>query len=230
MNWILDLIVVAIVVLCAVLSARRGFVKTILSVASLILCVFIVSSFGNPLSEVIYDSCIEKPISSSIEKSIAENFGSSADINYDADDLLDTIPSSLRKQLDKYGFDEDKLHTVVSLKQNPAETAKAISADIVKPLVTPMLLIIVDIVLFTVSAVILRIVTKFICKLFKAPVLNKVNKLFGVVLGIVKGLVISAIVCTVITYIVTNKISGDFLIFTEKAIADSVLFAKLSMF
>lgn len=230
MSWILDLMIVAIIVVSAIVTAKRGFVKTVLNIAALIISLTLVTSYGGALSDAAFDLVVKKPVQSSVEKSINDNFGAIADNSYTADELTQKLPQFLQKQLSKYGFDSTKLNGIVALKKTSAETAEAITVDIVKPMVTPLLLVIVDTLLFACSFIILKIAVRFICTLFKAPVLNKVNKLFGILLGLVKGILISVIVCTVIGFIVKNNISGEFLIFTQKAIDDSILFSMLQLF
>ena len=82
--------------------------------------------------------------------------------------------------------------------------------------------------MFTALMILLRFFNKFVCTLFKAPVLNQVNKFLGVILGIIKGLAISAIVCSAITYIVSMRADANYIVFTSGAINDSLLFGRLA--
>ncbi len=46
MSWVLDGLVVAIVVVFAIISAKRGFVRSILGLLSLVICIAVVSTYG----------------------------------------------------------------------------------------------------------------------------------------------------------------------------------------
>ncbi len=225
MHLILDLIVVAIVVITTLITMKKGFIKSILSLVSLILTIFIISSFGEPIASAAYSGLFEKGIVSSVETAVSQQMekGEAA-----IDGVMDALPKFIANSAEKNGVGSDSIMSEISQGKTPNEVALTVNDQIVKPLLLPLLLIIVDIIMFTVLMFVFRLLSKMICTLFKAPVLKSVNKVLGVFLGIGKGLLISVLVCSIITFIVSYGLGGKFLIFTEESIESSYIFSRLA--
>jgi len=225
MSIVLDLIVVAIVVISTIVTMKKGFVKTTLSLASWILTIWIISSFGGMISEAIYDGAFEKKVIASIEAPLTQQLESGEEA---LDGVFDSLPSFVSKSMEKKGVGTESIMSEISNGKTPRDIALTVNNTIVEPTVLPLILIVVDIILFVVLMFIFRILTKLISALFKVPVLKSVNKFLGAILGIVRGLVISVLVCSIISFIAAYGFDGQFLIFTEKSIEASFLFGKLA--
>lgn len=224
MSWVLDGLVVAIVVVFAIISAKRGFVRSILGLLSLVICIAVVSTYGKTVSDATYDLLLKKSVENSITEKLDEH---TSEVNK-VDVVLSALPKPVRSTVESSGVDFNKLKGIVSTSDDNRKTAESISNDVIKPVAASMLLIIVDAVMFAALMILLRFFNKFVCTLFKAPVLNQVNKFLGVILGIIKGLAISVIVCSVITYIVSMRADANYIVFTSGAINDSLLFGRLA--
>ena len=55
MNFVIDLIVVAIIAVCAVVSAKRGFVKVLVEAVGFVAAIILTFTISTPLSEATYD-------------------------------------------------------------------------------------------------------------------------------------------------------------------------------
>lgn len=225
MNIVLDLIVVAIVLITTLITMKKGFVKSILSLAGLVLTILIISTFGEMIASTVYSGFIEKGIVSSVESAITQQMESGEAA---IDGIFDSLPSFIAKSAEKNGVGTESVMSEISKGKTPNDIALSVNNNIVKPLVLPLLLIIVDVVMFTVLMFVMKLLSKMICTLFKAPVLKSVNKFMGAILGVFKGLLISVIVCSMISFVVIYSFGGEFLIFTEEAIESSYLFGKLA--
>ena len=69
MSFILDLIVIAIIIVFALISAKKGFVRTIIEIVGFVLVILFANNVSPVLSNVTYDKLIEPAIIESIEKS-----------------------------------------------------------------------------------------------------------------------------------------------------------------
>lgn len=225
MSIVLDLIVVAIILLFVFITMKKGFVKNILNIAALVITLLVIINFANPISVGIYNAFIEKPVCSSIEKTIvsAEEKGESM-----VAEFWNDMPNILTNTAENSGINSSELSDLILGSNDAAATAQQISDDIIKPTVVSILVIAVDIILFVVLMFVFKIIIKAICKLFKAPVLNQVNKLFGGILGFVKGVIIAILVCSVISFIVYTSKNGEFLFFTKEVIDKTYLFSKFA--
>lgn len=225
MNIILDLIVIAIVVITTLITMKKGFVKSILSTASLILTILIISSFGQQIASLVYTEFVEKSIVSSVESAIGEQMDAGEEA---IDGVFAALPDFISNAADKNGVGTESLVNEISQGNTPHDIAMMVNDQVVEPMILPILLIVVDIIMFTVLMFVFKLLSKMICTLFKAPVLKSVNKALGVVLGIAKGLLISVLVCSIISFVVSYGFGGNFLIFTEDAINNSYLFGNLA--
>lgn len=220
MNYILDLIVILVIALFVLITYKKGFVKSFLSIASLILTILIISSFGEPLAELSYDTFI----ASSIKKTVVSNVeATNAATEEMTESIWQSIPALIRNNSEKAGVTKNSLDKMIIGISSPEQIAENVSTNVVRPMAVSFLVIIIDVVLFVILMFIFRVLSKLVCTLFKAPVLKQANKLFGVVLGAIKGVAVAILVCSIISYIVTVS-NNEFLIFNSTAIESSLLF------
>ena len=222
MSTVLDLIVVGIIVVCVLISIKKGFVRSVLGIISLILTFFIISSVAKPTAEFIYESVIEEKVCNTISEkyTAAEETGT--------DFIWESLPSFITNTAENAGIKKDEVGKILKREETPENIAQNISDDIIKPSVLSILTFIIDAVLFVVLMLIFRFLSKIVCKLFKAPVLNQVNALLGGVLGFVKGVIISALVCALLSFVVSVSDGGEFLFIDKNVIENSYLFGILS--
>ena len=226
MNYILDLIVVAVIALFVLITYKKGFVKSFLSIASLVLTIVIISSFSEPLAELSYDTFIDASIQKTVVKNIEATNNATEELT---ESVWLSIPQLIRSNSEKVGITKKSLdNIIIGSNTSPEETAKNISTNVVRPMAVSFLVIIIDIVLFVILMFIFRFLSKLVCTLFKAPVLKQANKLLGVILGAIKGIAVAILVCSVISYIV-NVSGNDLFIFNQAAIDSSLLFKNFCL-
>ena len=98
MSLILDAIVLAIIVLCIVIAAHRGFVRTLIDVVGCIAAVVIAISFGNVISGEIYDRAVSPQLVRITEETAASTAQDLVDKGFDA------IPNIIVSNAEKFGF------------------------------------------------------------------------------------------------------------------------------
>lgn len=224
MSIILDIAVVVLVAVITIITTKRGFVKSFLNLASLIIAIAVVSSCATPVSEYCYDAFIAPTVESAIESELIKQ----TEITEGAvNSMFDSLPTVVTKFTSDESLKQSVMKTINGA-QDPKSTAHTITDTLIKPPVFSAIKIIVNVILFTVVLIVLRFVSRAICKLFKAPVLNKVNTFFGVVLGIVKGLIISVLVCSVITALANFFSDGELFLFSKDVIARTYIFGKFA--
>ena len=122
LGLILDLVILGIIALCVFLSAKHGFVRTVLELAGLIAAFVIAFSFSSPLANITYDKIIEPSMVSKIEKTSAE--GEQAV----ATKLWDSLPGIVRNQSGTFGISKEKFDELFPLIDKYA-TAQGESGD-----------------------------------------------------------------------------------------------------
>ena len=97
------------------------------------------------------------------------------------------------------------------------------------PFVYNLAKIICAIILFVILLIIIKLLAKLIGSIFKLPVLNGLNKLFGAAFGGVQGVLYASLFCMVISAVISLNYEG-FWFFTNENIEASTLFKWLMTF
>ena len=104
MGLILDIIVVVVIVLCVILSARYGFLRTLIETIGYFLS-FVVASFtAKPLADLIFENAAKPFLYRIIENSLTNA----------TDSLLQNFPTYLLTIFKIAGVDEDALSLMLS--------------------------------------------------------------------------------------------------------------------
>jgi len=70
MGIVLDLIILAIIGLCAFFAAKKGFVSTLLECVGFILAIILAVNLAGPIAAFTYDSAIKPSVVDSITESV----------------------------------------------------------------------------------------------------------------------------------------------------------------
>ncbi|MBQ2286089.1 MAG: CvpA family protein [Acutalibacteraceae bacterium] len=223
MSIILDICVVVLIIAIVLLSAKRGFARAAVELLGFIAAVFISLTISTPLSNITYDKIIEP----SVVRSVSEITGASA--GETADKVWDALPSALKNYSGKIGISKENLDKSISedLASGVEDTAKGLSQNAVKPIAVRFISLIYSAVIFSVLVFVVKILAKYINKLFSFSVAGSLNRLLGGIIGIPKGIIIAALICTVISIIISFTDNG-FLIFTKDAVGNSWFFKHLT--
>ncbi len=220
MSFVLDLIVLAIIAVFALLSAKKGFVRTIIEIVGFVVVILLANNISPAISDYTYDKLVEPAIVSSIENmQVGDNLTNLS---------VDNMPSLVGKILGS-NFDIAAFQTSINenISSGIKDAVTSASQTVVKPVVTGIFDLIFTLIITIVLLAVVNFVAKLINKLFSFSLVGKANKILGAILGIIKGVVVSAIICTIISLIVPLTKEG-FLIFTQTNIDSSLIFKLLS--
>lgn len=223
--WIvLDLIVIAIIAVFALISAKRGFVRTLIEVVGFIAVILLANNVSPMLSETTYNKFIEPAI---VEK-VTESFGESDLLNLSEIKITEKdIPSFVYKILgDDFSLENFQATINENLGEGIENAMYEASQTVIKPVITEILNVIFMILIIVVLFVVVKFLAKLLNKLFSFSFVGKANKTLGAILGAVKGIAIAVIFCSIVGLIVPLTESG-LLIFTQSAINSTILFKLL---
>ena len=223
MGYLLDLLLIGIIAVTALISARRGFVRTVLEVVGFIAAVLIASSFSMPLSNATYGSLIEKPVVSAVSSS------TDATVEEIADKAWEALPGFITDHAEKFGISYESLTQKLSENAaNGAESAAQAASDtIVKPIVTELLRGLYFVLLFIVLAFVAKFLAKLINRLFSFSLVGSLNRALGGILGAVKGLIYAFLICAFIMLIATLN-GGKLWFINSETVSNSILFRLLA--
>ena len=132
MNLLIDLIVIAIVGLSVLISAKRGFVKVLIEVAGFVAAIIVTFTISTPLADNTYDKIIEPPIVEAAVNAVGESAQHEA---------WNALPEFVTENALKLGVSgEDFTGKITENLASGTEAAvKTASQDIIKPIITKIL-------------------------------------------------------------------------------------------
>ncbi len=227
MSIILDLIVLAIIIITVLISAKRGFVRTLIELLGFIAAVFISFTISTPLANSTYDKIIEPSIVSTVTSAVdtaADNSAAAA-----VDSFWNEIPGWVKGGIEKAGISKESLDGSITANigngvQSAVESA---SQNVIKPAVTSTLALIYQVISLIILLAIVKPLAKLINKLFSFSVIGTANRVLGGVVGVPKGMIYAVAFCLLITLAVSFTQNG-FLIFTGEAMEKSLFFSFVS--
>ncbi len=211
MAIVLDVLLVAIVVVAVVIGARRGFFKSVMGLAGIVLAVVLMASFAAPLASAVDDAVI-RPWA--VERAIQAQ-GVSAETPTAELDLarVDTALSEFLN-IDISGVDE--IPETVGEYLDAIFLVNGITLAISKALAA--------VVIFAVSMLGLWMLSFLLKPILKLPVLRQCNGLLGAAIGAVNASIILLILATAIYLIGATSQSAAF---DAQTVDQTVLFKHL---
>ena len=224
MSIILDLIVLAIIIITVLISAKRGFVRALIELLGFIAAVFISFTISTPLANTTYDKIIEPSIISTVTSAVdtaADNSAAAA-----VDSFWNEMPGWIKGGIEKAGISKESLDGSITANigngvQSAVESA---SQNVIKPAVTSTLALIYQVMSLIVLMALVKPLAKLINKLFSFSVIGTANRVLGGVVGVPKGMIYAVAFCLLITLAVSFTQNG-FLIFTGEAMEKSLFFS-----
>ncbi len=202
-KYIFDIVLLLVTVVIIIVSAKRGFVISLLSTVSVALSGFLSYKFTKPLTEFIYSSFLYDKIETKLTEVLT---GLSQNVSYGdkIQAMIDSIPTGIVNASQGLGFN---LNFAVESLQLDLFTNEAIVKAFMDNIGSYIIKSVLEIVVFVVLFAVLSVVFKYISLLFnklvrKIPVVGKANTILGGVLGLVKALVTVVVICLVVCPIV----------------------------
>ena len=197
MNYIVDIILVALIALIAFISSKRGFVRTVLDLVSGVAAFIGARFLAPPVSVYLYDNVAKVPVTNFLTEKYASAGDSLAQVISNATQTLEFLPEGVLAYIKEAGFLDGEVISAEIL--SSITTVEQIESVIAAPIVTAILQIIAFAVLSVVLLIVLRIASLFISKVIKISKLaDKINTILGGVFGILKGLVYVFIIAVVL--------------------------------
>lgn len=219
MAIVLDFIVVGIILIITVISAKRGFIKVLIETVGFVLAIFLAFTISQPLADSTYDKFIEPPIVKTVSESGAQG---SQEV---ADKFFEALPNFVNVNLDRFGVKTESVKdNITSSTQDSIEnTIIAVSQDVIKPIAVKIIELIYSVIISIILMLFVKPVAKIINKLFSFSLVGKINTGLGAIVGLVQGTVFAILFCIIISTVVSFTQNGIF-IFTPENIAASNIF------
>ncbi len=188
MNY-LDIILLAVLVLCTYLSARRGLFHVLSQYLASIAAFILARLLCGPAAGFIYSRFLSEQVLSKLNE-LLPGGSVSGQIDSLTDTVIQSLPEVAQKIVTQFRLTE-LLHTGAS--QTELLTVSEIETLYVAPIVTKALSILTLFVIFILLAIILKIAVYYLNKaLFgeKDSKFQGVNKFLGALLGVARGVLV----------------------------------------
>lgn len=202
---IFDIVIIALMVLVVVLSAKKGFVASCLDTFSLAISAFSSYVLCPIVSQEVYNKFIRDLVKTEFRQALDE-MSANLSIQEKISGMLNSLPETAIKLAESMGVDVNGAST--ALVSSVATSEEAFIDMVVDTFAYNIIItlteIIVFIALFIAISILVRLISSFFShNLEKVPVVGKVDTLLGLVLGVVKAVVL-LFAASVVLYIVAQ--------------------------
>lgn len=208
---LIDLIVILIVVIIAVLSAKKGFLASVLNIAAFIASGFISRMVAGPVSEYLYKTFLSERIISELYE-IMPSGSLEAELFEVVDGVMSTLPEFFILTAKQFGLYPD----LSSIQAGSRYTVEMIESTYVSSILCKVLTVVVLIVMFILLSFVFRAVISLVNRFVsreKHRVIRKTNMFFGAAFGVIKGTVPAGVICAVLNIaapVIDNDILSEY--------------------
>ena len=189
MSLVFDIIIVlaAIAAICRGIS--KGFIKSVMHFASIIVALVCVYYFTQPVAAWLGEQFVSDSVTSITEESLGGIVNAGSE-RLDIDTVLSDRPDALTEIAERFSCDLDELTQYYKgfLANESTDTAiSELSAKIAAPAVNAISSVLAAILVFVAAMLACAIITWVLDLIFKLPVLKQLNKVLGTVFGLLSA-------------------------------------------
>ena len=210
MEYILDLIFIALAVVMIILGAKKGLIKALLDGLSTIASGIIAYILATPVAKVIYDAFVRGIVKSEFLKGLDDSGTDFGSISEKVNALVNELPEGALNIASKFGFDVNgAISNVVSSAPDSNESlVETLMTNIGDNIFLKITEAVTMFALFIIVSIALTFVIRLLNKVVKKlPVVKQANKLAGGLLGLVKAVVIIFVVSTVLVFVHNEELA-----------------------
>lgn len=209
MGLILDGIIIIIILLCIIISARRGFIKTLIEAIGYVVSVCTALFAASPLAVLTYDKGIKPLFTTYLTEVLTKH----------ANDISNNLPESFVKLMGIFSLTIEEINdSLVS----GVDYAVPLIMNEISPFITNA----IEAAFFTMIIVLLMIVARIIAKRVdikcRDTSFGKTNRTIGGSIGLFKGMAFSVAFSFGVSLLALVSDNG-FWIFTEESLEQSYI-------
>lgn len=215
MQYVIDLIIAAIILTVIFLSAKRGFVRIVIETIGFVLVLLISFTIHTPLANLTYD----KMIMPAIEEAVADTKDATQEEMTDT--VWEKLPSYVKDNSLSPGVSREALSKAVEKSFSAGEkTATDLSESLIRPTAVQVLSVFYAMILMSVLMIIVRLIAKAVNRAVSFRLAGKINTVLGGVIGVVRGAVAAILFCLGLSLLLSFNKDGIW-IFTPEALDQS---------
>lgn len=203
MSFLLDVVLIGICIAIVVVSAKRGFVRSLLGLVSKIVALIVAYTFTPALAEFLKTEYFMDSVVSKIQTTLRPYVFINGE--YDFSGLSENLPKTVSDLLERYNVTPEAVLESVAPSQSQGEAAlESVSRAIADPVVTMISTALAFLLIFFVTCFVLWIVTAIINSAFKLPVLRTANTVMGFVFGVCSAVLVIVAYSSVMSALVSS--------------------------
>ncbi len=189
MNFVFDIILIAVAAFIIIRAWRRGLVKSVINLVCDVVAAVVAYALTPPVAEFFCKSVLLGKISDGLDSTVRSAAATPA--GTDVTQFLSKIPETLAGVLEKYNVGGDSFREYIGgLKETGDKAVDKVSEFIAKPTAYIISNALAFILLFIVALILLKLASKFILVLFKAPIIKTVDRTAGLIFGLFNALIV----------------------------------------
>lgn len=233
MNILIDLILVAVIVVSAILAAKKGFIGTLANLLALFTAIVLSVILSTPVADYIDNNYVNPYVkgyvlgvidSSSIGKKYDE-----AIMSVDVSTNVEQMPPKLKDVIEFAGIDVNQIiEKAAQVKDDANETKDRLINAIADPISNTVSRVVSVVSLFIIFSVLLWLVARVITLGFnKISIGKKINIFGGTLFGIARGVAIVFVISFLFSAIAKTVPTDSNNIFSKKTIDSTIVLKKI---
>ncbi len=179
MHLLLDACAVVLIVLLAILGAKKGLFKSCVDFCGSLLAMIGAGILSGPIAAWIYSAFFRAPLEDKIAAAV-QGLGAADAVGA----VFSDFPEVIQRALMAAGVTEGSV--MAQLQSGTAGVAQGIT-DALSPMLTGLIRVLVMLVLFVLLTVVIRALGSLLAGLFELPLLRGINGVLGAVFGALLG-------------------------------------------
>jgi len=223
MGIVLDIIIVVVMAILVITAYKAGFVKAIMGLVKSVAAFVASYAFAPTLGEWISEKFLIHRLSDGIAETI-RSLSETAEGKYDLSAMTENMDSALQSIVTNYGVEKGKLAEVCrDIVEGTDAHVEKVADFIAGPVADRIAYSAAFGVIFIAVFIALSILTSLVDGIFRLPVLNSINKTFGLLLGVAQAAVFLFVCCTVGVTLIVALGSVDSAMFGTSAVENSLI-------
>ena len=185
MNWVLDGILAAVMILFVLVGVRRGFVRSAARLAGAIVAAFLAAALAGPIAKWLFELLFRQSLVEKIGETI--NGVGTQGLAESLTKVLASLPDFLVRALEDAGVTAGALQGIVT---HGAGEAAELVTDTLSPVFVGFLKVGVLLVLFLLLMIAVRALSEMLHSVARLPLVHQVDQLLGGACGLLLAVVV----------------------------------------
>ena len=186
MNWVIDLVVLALIALIVIRAYKKGFLRSVLSLGGFLLALVVSFSLGRMISEGIFEVMVRPWLFSTVETQVVA--GTNESLTAAVNNMYENLPGFLSGPLSfLFGSKDQVVANLQSLMNENSLGLTESIVEVLKPLMVALIGILVIIVLMILCIIVLKIVDRMLIGVRHLPLIGTCDGFLGGIVGILQA-------------------------------------------